>query len=73
MVENNESNVMHTIEKELEEKLSIHRQEVIKEVQDELLKQLLPMVHTNGYPSHAVPKATILSLPALMRTKSKTK
>jgi len=42
------------------------KEEIIEACRDELLKQLHPMLHTNGYPSEAVPKGTILELPALM-------
>ncbi len=42
---------------------------IIEQCRDELLKQCLPMVHVNRYPSEAVPKGTILSLPALMGIK----
>lgn len=65
-----DDDVMHITKKELEEMLSKKRDDVVKEVQNELLKQLHFMVHTNGYPSEAVPKATILSLPALMKIAS---
>lgn len=40
----------------------------VESVKKELLKQVFPMIHRNGYPSEAVPKATILSLDVLMRT-----
>lgn len=42
------------------------RATTVYECRKELLKQLFNMLHTNGYPSEAVPKATILSLPQLM-------
>jgi len=42
------------------------RMQVINECKDELLKNMFLMKHTNGYPSKAVPHATILELPALM-------
>ena len=48
------------------------REQTILECRDELLKQLHPMIHINGYPSEAVPKATILELPALLRVKIKS-
>ncbi len=37
-------------------------------IKDELLKQIMPVVHYNGYRIEAVPKSTIISLPSLMRT-----
>lgn len=43
------------------------RELIIKECQEELLKHLFPMTHKNGYPSEAVPKATILELDKLMK------
>ena len=46
------------------------RESVVNECRDELLKQLFKVFHTNGYPIEAVPKATILSLPQLMRCSS---
>jgi hypothetical protein len=46
------------------------RERTIIECTNELLKHLFPMIHANGYPSEAVPKATILELPALLRVKS---
>ena len=39
----------------------------VKEIKEALLKQMFLMSHDNGYPSMAVPKATILSLGQLMR------
>lgn len=39
----------------------------VKEIKEALLKQMFLMSHNNGYPSMAVPKATILSLGQLMR------
>lgn len=36
-------------------------------IKDEMLKQLVPAVYGNGYPSDVVPKATILSIPHLMK------
>ncbi len=42
-------------------------EKILEKVRDELLKQLHPMVHTNGYPSEAVPKGTILEIPALLK------
>jgi len=41
----------------------------IIEVQEQLLKQMIPMIYENNYPSFAVPHATILELPALMGIK----
>lgn len=49
------------------------RQETIIEAKEELLKQTFLMTHKNGYPSEAVPKATILSLESLMENKTVTK
>lgn len=43
------------------------REQTIKECQEVLLKQMFIMTHENGYPSQAVPHATILELPALMK------
>lgn len=43
----------------------------IKDVKDELLKQLLPVIYENGYPIDAVPKTTILSLESLMSISDK--
>lgn len=43
--------------------------EIIKMCVDELLKHTFLMVHSNSYPAEAVPKATILELPALMRSR----
>ena len=43
------------------------REETIKEVQTELLKHLYLMKHKNGYPSMAVPKATVLMIDKLMK------
>ena len=45
------------------------RQKTVIECKEQLLKQLFNMRHTNGYPSDAVPKATILSLPELMKVR----
>ena len=42
-------------------------QKILEKVRDELLKQLHPMIHTNGYPSEAVPKGTILEIPQLLK------
>lgn len=39
---------------------------IVQECIDALLKQMYPMIHENSYPSDAVPKATILSLHALV-------
>ncbi len=50
--------------------LPIDREQIVNEIRDALLKQTFLMSHENGYPSEAVPKATILSLPALMKVKS---
>lgn len=47
------------------------REDVVNECRDELLKQLFKVFHTNGYPIEAVPKATVLSLPQLMRCSSR--
>ena len=52
-------------EQGLEIKHSI-KGKIIELCKDELLKHLFPMKHSNGYPCEAVPKATILELPALM-------
>ena len=41
------------------------REEIIEQCKEELLKHCFVMRHTNGYPAEAVPKATILELPAL--------
>lgn len=38
---------------------------IIQYVQQELLKQLMPMIYSNQYPVEGVAKATLLSLPAL--------
>ena len=46
------------------------RESVVNECRDELLKHLFKVFHTNGYPIEAVPKATVLSLPQLMRCSS---
>ena len=46
------------------------RESVVNECRDELLKQLFKVFHTNGSPIAAVPKATVLSLPQLMRVPS---
>lgn len=43
-------------------------EKIVELCRDELLKHLHPMMHLNEYPSEAVPKATILSLPALMKS-----
>ena len=43
------------------------RDEVLLKCKEGLLKQALPMVHINGYPSDAVPKSTILSLVELVK------
>lgn len=40
--------------------------QAVKDVQEELMKHMHPMLHLNDYPSDAVPKATILSLDKLM-------
>ena len=42
----------------------------VKSVQEELLKHLFLMRHTNGYPCEAVPKATILELDKLVTLRS---
>ncbi len=39
---------------------------LMKYISSELLKQLVPAVYENGYPMEGVPKATILSMPALI-------
>lgn len=39
----------------------------VEDCKTELLKQMFLMVHRNGYPSEAVPKATILSLHQLVK------
>lgn len=45
---------------------SIEEHIVIK-CKDELLKHMIPMTHNNGYPSMAIPQATIISLPNLIK------
>lgn len=47
------------------------RESIVNECRDELLKHLFKVFHTNGYPIEAVPKATVLSLPQLMRCSSR--
>ncbi len=42
------------------------RESIVYECRRELLKQMFLMSYSNGYPSEAVPKATVLSLPQLM-------
>ena len=41
--------------------------EILESVRDELLKQTHPMKHTNGYPSYAIPKGTIIDMIPLCR------
>jgi len=41
--------------------------EILESIKDELLKQTHPMKHTNGYPSYAVPKGTIIDMIPLCR------
>ena len=48
------------------ENLFAERGRIVLDCRDQLLKQTHPMTHRNGYPSLAVPLATILELPALM-------
>ena len=43
-------------------------EKVVELCRDELLKQMHPMMHVNEYPCQAVPQATILALPALMKS-----
>lgn len=43
------------------------KQQVIKDVKEELRKQYVNVVYENGYPIKAVPQATIEGLEALMR------
>jgi len=43
--------------------------EIVNACKEELLKQTFNMIHENGYPSKAVPLATILELPALMSSR----
>ncbi len=45
------------------------RSQAITDCKNELLKHLFLMTHENNYPSEAVPKATILELESLMRSK----
>ena len=51
--------------------LEQHKEMIIEEVRDELLKHCFPMFHGNRYPSDAVPKGTILELPALLKNVKK--
>jgi len=45
------------------------RNEIVESCKDELLKHLFMVKYVqNGYPIEAVPKATILELPALMKS-----
>jgi hypothetical protein len=71
------SNIDHTSYAELDEVID-DLEEIQKKlvdchhmdnVKNELLKQCHLMVYDNGYPSEAVPKATILSLKELMGSK----
>lgn len=43
--------------------------QVMEYTRDELLKQMFLMSHENGYPSMAIPKATVLELPQLLDRK----
>jgi hypothetical protein len=60
------NDAINAMEKYAKEYHESRRMQVINECKDELLKHMFLMKHTNGYPSKAVPHATILELPALM-------
>ena len=59
-------NILMAMEEYAKEYHESRRMQVINECKDELLKHMFLMKHINGYPSKAVPQATILELPALM-------
>lgn len=50
----------------MKEYAKIKCEEQREKVREGLLKQLHPMIHKNGYPSEAVPKATILEIVELI-------
>ena len=52
--------------KGVEKLLNQFKKDIVEDCKNELLKQMFLMRHKNDYPSEAVPKATILELPALM-------
>jgi DnaJ-class molecular chaperone len=53
--------------KEIASSQQVSREKVVEECKNELLKHLFAMTHSNSYHCYAVPQATILELPALMR------